>query len=122
MAVKEIRVEIKYGDICYVDFGDNNVGSEQNGVRPAIIIQNDKGNEFAPTTIVASITSQGKKLMPTHVVVYPEQSGLKKTSTIMFEQIRTIDKTRIVNKVGHIDTNFLVEKIKKSLTISLNMV
>ena len=121
----EIRInpnilDVKWGDICYVDFGEN-VGSEQGGIRPAIIIQNDNGNEYAPTTIVASITSQEKRYLPTHVTVKPYQSGLDKISTIMFEQIRTIDKGRIISKVGHINTDWLVEKIKKSLTISLNM-
>ena len=114
-------LDVKWGDICYVDFGEN-VGSEQDGIRPAIIIQNDKGNEYAPTTIVASITSQEKRYLPTHVTVKPYQSGLDKISTIMFEQIRTIDKGRIKSKVGHIDTDWLIEKIKKSLTISLNMI
>lgn len=112
---------IKWGDICYVNFGES-VGSEQGGIRPALIIQNNKGNENAPTTIVASITSQEKRYLPTHVVVEPYQSGLEKMSTIMFEQIRTIDKGRIISKVGHINTDWLIEKIKKSLTISLNMI
>lgn len=115
-------MDIKWGDVVYVDFTDNSRDSEQNGIRPAIIIQNDKGNEHAPTTIVASITSQEKRYIPTHVTVKPYQSGLNKVSTIMFEQIRTIDKSRIISKVGHIDTDWLVEKIKKSLTISFGMV
>lgn len=115
-------MDIKWGDIVYVDFTDNSRDSEQNGIRPAIIIQNDKGNEHAPTTIVAPITSQGKKPMPTHVMVKPYQSGLNKVSTIMCEQIRTIDKSRIISKVGHIDTEWLIEKIKRSLTISFNLV
>ena len=115
-------MDIKWGDVVYVDFTDNSRNSEQNGIRPAIIIQNDKGNEHAPTTIVASITSQEKKPMPTHVMVKPYQSGLNKVSTIMCEQIRTIDKSRIISKVGHIDTEWLIEKIKKSLTISFNVV
>lgn len=115
-------MDIKWGDVVYVDFTDNSRNSEQNGIRPAIIIQNDKGNEHAPTTIVASITSQEKKPMPTHVMVKPYQSGLNKVSTIMCEQIRTIDKSRIISKVGHIDTEWLIEKIKRSLTISFNVV
>lgn len=113
-------VKVRWGDICYVDFGKNE-GSEQNGIRPAIIIQNDIGNAYSPTTIVASITSQEKKYLPTHVTVKPYQSGLEKISTIMFEQIRTIDKGRIISKVGHIDTVWLVENIKKSLTVSFGM-
>ena len=115
-------MDIKWGDVVYVDFTDNSRDSEQSGIRPAIIIQNDKGNEHAPTTIVASITSQEKRYIPTHVTVKPYQSGLNKVSTIMFEQIRTIDKSRIISKVGHIDTDWLVEKIKKSLTISFGVV
>lgn len=115
-------MDIKWGDVVYVDFTDNSRDSEQNGIRPAIVIQNDKGNEHAPTTIVASITSQEKKPIPTHVMVKPYQSGLNKVSTIMCEQIRTIDKSRIISKVGHIDTEWLIEKIKRSLTISFNVV
>ena len=95
LRVNQKNIDVKWGDICYVDFGENE-GSEQNGIRPAIIIQNDIGNAYSPTTIVASITSQKKKHLPTHVVINPCQSGLKKISTIMFEQIRTIDKSRIV--------------------------
>ena len=115
-------MDIKWGDVVFVDFTDNARDSEQSGIRPAIIIQNDKGNEHSPTTIVASITSQEKRYLPTHVVVKPYQSGLNKVSTILMEQIRTIDKSRIISKVGHIETDWLKEKIKKSLTISLNMV
>lgn len=115
-------MDVKWGDVVFVDFTDNARDSEQSGIRPAIIIQNDKGNEHSPTTIVASITSQEKRYLPTHVVVKPYQSGLNKVSTILMEQIRTIDKSRIISKVGHIEPDWLVEKIKKSLTISLNMV
>ena len=115
-------MDIKWGDVVFVDFTDNSRDSEQGGIRPAIIIQNDKGNEHSPTTIVASITSQEKRYLPTHVVVKPYQSGLNKVSTILMEQIRTIDKSRIISKVGHIEPDWLKEKIKKSLTISFGVV
>ena len=115
-------MDIKWGDVVFVDFTDNSRDSEQSGIRPAIIIQNDKGNEHSPTTIVASITSQDKRYLPTHVVVKPYQSGLNKVSTILMEQVRTIDKSRILSKVGHIETDWLKEKIKKSLTISFGVV
>ena len=115
-------MDIKWGDVVFVDFTDNSRDSEQSGIRPAIIIQNDKGNEHSPTTIVASITSQEKRYLPTHVVVKPYQSGLNKVSTILMEQVRTIDKSRILTKVGHIETDWLKEKIKKSLTISFGVV
>ena len=115
-------MDVKWGDVVFVDFTDNARDSEQSGIRPAIIIQNDKGNEHSPTTIVASITSQEKRYLPTHVVVKPYQSGLNKVSTILMEQVRTIDKSRILSKVGHIETDWLKEKIKKSLTISFGVV
>ena len=115
-------MDVKWGDVVYVDFTDNSRDSEQSGIRPAIIIQNDKGNEHSPTTIVASITSQDKRYLSTHVVVKPYQSGLNKVSTILMEQVRTIDKSRILSKVGHIETDWLKEKIKKSLTISFGVV
>ena len=115
-------MDIKWGDVVFVDFTDNSRDSEQSGIRPAIIIQNDKGNEYSPTTIVASITSQDKRYLPTHVIVKPYQSGLNKVSTILMEQVRTIDKSRILSKVGHIETDWLKEKIKKSLTISFGVV
>ena len=115
-------MDIKWGDVVFVDFTDNSRDSEQSGIRPAIIIQNDKGNEHSSTTIVASITSQDKRYLPTHVVVKPYQSGLNKVSTILMEQVRTIDKSRILSKVGHIEPDWLKEKIKKSLTISFGVV
>ena len=111
---------INWGDIIFADFGDGN-GSEQGGIRPALVIQNNKGNLHSPTIIVACITSADKRFLPTHVLVTPEQSGLKKESTIMFEQIRTIDKSRIISKVGCVDADFLIKKVKKALTISLNI-
>lgn len=115
-------MDVKWGDVIYVDVGNEAKGSEQKGNRPAIIVQNDIGNRYSSTTIVALITSREKRYMPTHVIVEPWQSGLNKVSTIMLEQIKTIDKSRIISKVGHIETDWLKEKIKKSLTISFGMV
>ena len=105
-------MDVKWGDVIYVDVGNEAKGSEQKGNRPAIIVQNDIGNRYSSTTIVALITSQEKRYMPTHVIVEPWQSGLNKVSTIMLEQIKTIDKSRIISKVGHIETDWLKEKIK----------
>ena len=115
-------MDVKWGDVIYVDVGNEAKGSEQKGNRPAIIVQNDIGNRYSSTTIIALITSQEKRYMPTHVIVEPWQSGLNKVSTIMLEQIKTIDKSRIISKVGHIETDWLKEKIKKSLTISFGVV
>ena len=113
-------MDIKWGDVVDVDFTDNSRNSEQNGIRPAIIIQNDKGNEHAPTTIVASITSQDKKPMPTHVMVKPYQSGLNKVSTIMCEQIRTIDKRRLREKIGRLDEP-MMNSVNNALFISFGL-
>ena len=90
---------INRGDIYYVDFGCG-VGSEQGGIRPAIILQNNKGNYYAPTVMVAPITTAKKHKLPTHVPVYPKD-GMRVTSIALYGQIMTIDKTRLVNKIGH---------------------
>ena len=108
-------MDIKWGDVVFVDFTDNSRDSEQSGIRPAIIIQNDKGNEHSPTTIVASITSQEKRYLPTHVIVKPYQSGLNKVSTILMEQVRTIDKRAISYRPIHTKSK-LKKKCKNHLT------
>lgn len=114
-------IEIRRGDIVLVDFGDQ-IGSEQSGTRPAVVIQNNKGNEVSPTIIVCAITSQAKKKLPTHVEIYPNKTnGLEKNSIILAEQTRTVDKNRILKKCGFIDGNFLMDKINKALTISFGL-
>lgn len=90
---------INRGDIYYVDFGTN-VGSEQGGIRPAIILQNNRGNYYAPTVMVAPITTAKKHKLPTHVPVYPKD-GMKVTSIALYEQIMTVDKSRLLSKIGH---------------------
>lgn len=94
-------------------------GSEQGGVRPVLIIQNDILNKYSPTTIVAPITSKiYTKEYPTNVIINKEDSKLKLDSTILLNQIRTIDKRRIVKKIGFMD-NFIMNKVDKALKISL---
>lgn len=90
---------ISRGDILIVDFGTA-TGSEQGGIRPAVVIQNDKGNTYSPTLLVAPITSRMKKPMPTHMNVGTE-CGLMTESTILYEQTRVIDKSRVLKEVGH---------------------
>jgi mRNA interferase MazF len=92
--------EIKRGDIYYADL-DPVCGSEQNGVRPVLILQNNTGNRFSPTVIIAAITGRGKKSLPTHVPI--SIPGLPTDSVILLEQIRTIDKCRLGEYVGRID-------------------
>ena len=111
-------MNVKRGEIYYANM-NNATGSEQSGKRPVLIIQNNMGNKFSPTTIVAVITSRQKRNLPTHVHK-DEQNGLKCDSTIALEQIRTIDKTRLLSKVGCLneDDN---DKVLHALKVSLQM-
>ena len=91
---------IERGDIYYADLNPV-TGSEQGGVRPVLVIQNDTGNRFSPTVIVAAITSNlGKARLPTHIVI--EEESLSEKSIVLLEQIRTIDKTRLIKKMGRL--------------------
>ena len=111
---------IKRGDIFYADLSPV-IGSEQGGVRPVVVIQNDVGNKYSPTIIIAAITSQQNKTrLPTHVNVESKDVPLPKNSVILLEQIRTIDKKRLREKIGHFD-NDVISEIDKALKISLNV-
>lgn len=108
--------EIKRNDIYYADL-DPIKGSEQGGVRPVVIIQNDVGNKNSPTTIIAAVTSsQSKSKLPTHISV--KADCLPKDSIILLEQIRTIDKLRLINYIGTLD-DFYSLKIRRALMVSL---
>ena len=108
---------VKKGEVYYADLSPN-IGSEQGGVRPVIIIQNDVGNFYSPTTIVAPVTSRfKKKMIPTHIRV--KSDCRPKKSIVMLEQIRTYDKSRLTEKVGEVNKTTL-EKINKGLCISLD--
>ena len=109
---------VKRGDVFYADLSPV-VGSEQGGVRPVLVIQNDVGNKYSPTIICAAITSQiNKAKLPTHIEVGAERYALTKDSVILLEQIRTIDKKRLREKICHLDRG-LMEKVNKALAISL---
>jgi mRNA interferase MazF len=109
---------IRRGDIYYADLRPV-VGSEQGGVRPVLIIQNDMGNRHSPTVICAAITSRmNKAKLPTHVEIKAEDYGIVKDSVILLEQVRTIDKSRLKEKVCHLDSAIQGE-INKALMISL---
>ena len=111
---------IQRGDIYYADLRPV-VGSEQGGVRPVLIIQNDVGNKHSPTVICAAITSQMHKAkLPTHVELKCKEYALAKDSVVLLEQLRTIDKKRLKDKVCHLDNNILL-KIDKALEISLEL-
>ncbi len=112
------KVIIKRGDIFYADLRPV-IGSEQGGVRPVLIVQNDTGNKHSPTVICAAITSKmNKAKLPTHVELDAEKYGIVKDSVILLEQVRTIDKSRLKEKVCHLDDDVL-KKIDKALLISL---
>lgn len=111
---------VKRGDIFYADLSPV-VGSEQGGIRPVLIIQNDIGNRYSPTVIIAAITSQiNKAKMPTHIEADSKRYFLIKDSVVLLEQIRTIDKKRLKEKIGHFDGE-LMAKVDKALLISLGL-
>lgn len=114
-------MQVRRGDIFYADLSPV-VGSEQGGTRPVLILQNDIGNQYSPTTIVAAITSQiAKAKLPTHVEMAASPGGLVKDSVILLEQIRTIDKSRLMEKVTSLNRETM-EKVNHAVEISLGLV
>ena len=116
------NMEIKRGDLFYAALDETYVGSEQTGVRPVIILQNNIGNEYSPTVIVAPITSKvnSKSIIPTHVYIKGYKNRLKQNSLILTEQIRAIDKQRLSYYIGALDIGEL-RKVDKALIISLGI-
>ena len=114
------KIEIKRGDIFYANLSPV-VGSEQGGIRPVLIIQNNVGNHYSPTVIVAAITAQNSKpRMPTHVKISSEHSRITKNSVILLEQIRTIDKQRLSDRVDHL-SGPLMKKVDLALADSVGL-
>jgi mRNA interferase MazF len=112
---------VKRGDVFYADLSPV-VGSEQGGVRPVLVIQNDIGNRFSPTVIVAAITAQIQKAkLPTHVEIEAKTHGMEKDSVILLEQIRTIDKQRLTDKITHLDDETM-RKVDEALQISVGLI
>lgn len=111
---------IKRGDIFYADLSPV-IGSEQGGLRPVLIIQNDVGNKYSPTVIAAAITSKtSKSKLPTHIDIYAQASGLIKDSVILLEQIRTLDKRRLKEKTGHLSPAKMSE-VDNAIAVSLSL-
>lgn len=111
---------IKRGDIFYADLSPV-IGSEQGGLRPVLIIQNDVGNRYSPTVIAAAITSKtGKSKLPTHIDIFAEAAGLVKDSVILLEQIRTLDKRRLKEKAGHL-TDMKMSEVDNAIAVSLSL-
>ena len=115
-----IIMVVKRGDIYYADLSPV-VGSEQGGVRPVLIVQNDVGNKYSPTVIAAAITSQRDKTnLPTHIEVDAGNCGLAKDSIVLLEQLRTIDKRRLREKMGTLDTGDM-GKVNEALSVSFGL-
>lgn len=111
---------IRRGEIYYADLSPV-VGSEQGGVRPVLIVQNDVGNKFSPTVIAAAITSQRFKTnLPTHIQVDAQGCGLSKDSIVLLEQVRTIDKKRLKEKMGNLD-EYDMNRVNRALSVSLGI-
>lgn len=118
--LKMANIVVKRGEIFYADLSPV-IGSEQGGIRPVIIIQNDIGNRYSPTVIIAAITSQiNKAKLPIHVEISSEEYGLNRDSVVLLEQIRTLDKKRLKEKIGHM-TEKDMKKVDKALAISLSL-
>ena len=112
---------IKRGDMFYADLSPV-IGSEQGGIRPVLIIQNDTGNKYSSTVIAAAITSQtGKSKLPTHIEITSKENGLKSDSVVLAEQIRTIDKSRLKEKIGHIDDTNIMNQVNNAIGISFGL-
>ncbi len=113
-------MNIKRGDIYYADLSPV-VGSEQGGLRPVLIVQNDIGNRYSPTVIAAAITSKmGKAKLPTHIDIYASEVGLAKDSVILLEQIRTLDKRRLREKMGHLDEG-VMGRVDGAIAVSFGL-
>lgn len=111
---------VKRGDIYYADLSPV-IGSEQGGIRPVLIVQNDVGNKYSPTVIAAAITSKKyKTALPTHISVNGGGCGLAKDSIVLLEQVRTIDKTRLKEHMGTLDTDEMT-RINKALSVSFGL-
>ena len=111
-------MQIRRGELYYADLSPV-VGSEQGGVRPVLVVQNDVGNRYSPTVIAAAVTSQmGKAKLPTHIALSAGDYGLPKDSVVLLEQIRTIDKRRLRERIGELPVD-LMHKVNDALMISL---
>jgi mRNA interferase MazF len=110
----------KRGDIYYADLSPV-IGSEQGGLRPVLIVQNDTGNKHSPTVIAAAITSQiGKARLPTHIELSARNYGLNRDSVILLEQIRTLDKSRLKERMGKLDDT-LMDKVDNAIAVSFGL-
>ena len=119
-SVNFVDTSVKRGDIYYADLSPV-VGSEQGGVRPVLIVQNDTGNRYSPTVIAAAITSQtGKARLPTHIELEAQRYGLSRDSVVLLEQIRTLDKRRLRERMGRVD-GAVMERVDDAIAVSFGL-
>ena len=120
-SVNFVDTSVKRGDIYYADLSPV-VGSEQGGVRPVLIIQNDTGNRYSPTVIAAAIPSQtGKTRLPTHIdLPVADSCGLSRDSVVLLEQVRTLDKKRLRERMGHVEER-VMEKVDTAIAVSFGL-
>ncbi len=112
---------VKRGELYYADLSPV-VGSEQGGIRPVLVVQNDIGNKYSPTIIAAAITSRlNKSRIPTHIELSSKEYGLEKDSVVLLEQIRTIDKSRLREKIGEL-SEYKMNEINRAMMISLGVI
>lgn len=117
---RDKKMEVRRGDIYYADLSPV-IGSEQGGIRPVLIVQNDIGNKYSPTVIAAAITSKKfKTQLPTHISVQADECGLAKDSIVLLEQVRTLDKQRLRERMGSLD-EFEMSKINQALQVSFGL-
>ena len=117
---RENFMSVKRGDIYYADLSPV-IGSEQGGLRPVLIIQNDIGNRYSPTVIAAAITSRMSKThLPTHIDIFADKAGLSKDSVVLLEQIRTLDKKRLKEKMGHLDDD-VMSVVNSAIAVSFGL-
>ena len=112
---------VKRGELYYADLSPV-IGSEQGGIRPVLVVQNDIGNKYSPTVIAAAITSKlNKAKLPTHIELSSKEYGLEKDSVVLLEQIRTIDKSRLKEKIGELSTAKM-SQVNRAMLISLGVI
>lgn len=112
---------MRRGELYLADLNQQ-VGSEQSGLRPVVIVQNEHGNNHSPTTIICPITSKDKTEIATHVTITPEDCDIIRESIILCEQVRVVDKTRLKRKLGQINNKKIIEEVNKKLMISIGVV
>lgn len=118
--MSELKQHIKRGEIYLVRL-DGSVGSEQSGTRPALIIQNEKGNQFSPTTLICPLTSSKRKpYLPTHLLLTPGDSGIREPSVVLCEQLRVVDKSRLGKKLGEV-TRLKLTELSLHLMLSIGL-